>query len=104
MSIEIIKDKCIGCGRCFKVCPGTLISLGSDGKAEIKRPERCWGCTSCLKECPVQAIEMFLGEDIGGLGGRLTVCREQHLLRWKVRLPDGKETTITVDSRNSNKY
>ena len=43
----------------LRFCPGTLISLGSDGKAEIK-DQRCWGCTSCLKECPVQAIEMFL--------------------------------------------
>ena len=81
-----------------------LLYLWEVTESRNKRPERCWGCTSCLKECPVQAIEMFLGEDIGGLGGRLTVCREQHLLHWKVRLPDGKETTITVDSRNSNKY
>ncbi len=104
MSIEISRDACIGCGLCTEVCPGTLIRLDNCGKARIPRPERCWGCASCVKECPVQAIAMFLGKDIGGLGGRLTVRRENTLLHWKVAKPDGDIRTLTVDSRDSNKY
>ena len=34
MSIEIKKNQCIGCGRCCKVCPGSLIWL-KIGKVEI---------------------------------------------------------------------
>ncbi|MGL6201622.1 MAG: indolepyruvate ferredoxin oxidoreductase subunit alpha [Lachnospiraceae bacterium] len=103
MSIEIRPDLCIGCGRCTKICPGSLIRL-YECKAKISSPERCWGCASCLKECPVQAIAMFLGEDMGGLGGRLTIRRENTFLHWTVAKPDGSVRTITVDSRNSNQY
>jgi len=103
MSIEIKPDQCIGCGRCAEICPGSLICLG-EGKAEISSPERCWGCASCLKECPVQAIAMFLGEDMGGLGGRLTIRRENTLLHWLFTKPDSSVKTITVDNRNANQY
>lgn len=103
MSIEIRPHLCIGCGRCTVICPGSLIRLNGN-RAEIPRPERCWACASCLKECPVQAIAMFLGEDMGGLGGRLTIRRENTFLHWSVTKPDGSVKTITVDSRNSNQY
>ena len=36
MSIRINKDKCIGCGKCTQVCPGTLIAL-EEGRARIQR-------------------------------------------------------------------
>ncbi|SHO53960.1 4Fe-4S dicluster domain-containing protein [Anaerocolumna xylanovorans] len=104
MSIEISQDVCIGCGQCAKSCPGTLIQLDDKGKACISRIERCWGCASCVKECPVQAIAMFLGEDMGGLGGKLTVGRENTLLHWIITKPDGDTQILTVDSRDPNKY
>ena len=36
MSILIDREKCIGCGSCREVCPGTLIKLDDEGKAYIK--------------------------------------------------------------------
>lgn len=67
-------DKCIGCGRCFKVCPRGVMELvgltedgerisvdpdddDDDGEYEKKvmtlaHPELCIGCTSCSKICP----------------------------------------------------
>jgi len=103
LSIRILQDKCVGCGRCAEVCPGTLIAL-IDSKAAIRRPERCWGCASCLKECPAAAIEYYLGSDMGGLGGVLTVRREKSLLHWRIMTAGNSVTTITVDSRDANKY
>jgi len=103
MSIEISREKCTGCGRCAGVCPGSLLSL-KDGAAYMARPERCWACASCLKECPVQAVALFLGEDMGGLGGRMTVRREGTLLHWTVTKPDSSVQTITTNSRDSNRY
>ncbi len=67
------EDKCIGCGRCFKVCPrGVLELVGLDENGEhivlsgdededeeyekkvmtIAHQELCIGCTACSKICP----------------------------------------------------
>ena len=67
-------QKCIGCGRCFKVCPrgvlelvgltedGERISVDVDGDDDdeeyekkvmtIAHQELCIGCTACSKICP----------------------------------------------------
>jgi len=103
VSIRIAGGECVGCGACAAVCPGSLISVAG-GKARIQRPERCWGCVACVKECPEQAIEFYLGEDMGGLGGALTVRRESSILYWTVAMPDGTATTIAVDGADANKY
>lgn len=67
-------QKCIGCGRCFKVCPRgvlELVGLNEDGERvrldpdddeddeeyekkvmTIAHQELCIGCTACSKICP----------------------------------------------------
>jgi len=103
MSIEIRQKLCTSCGRCAVFCPGSLIKL-INGIATIQKPERCWGCASCVKECPKEAIALFMGDDMGGLGGRMTARRKNSFLRWTVKKADGTTKTITVNSRESNKY
>ena len=66
--------KCIGCGRCFRVCPRgvlELVGLDEDGQRihlagddddeddeyekkvmTIAHQELCIGCTACAKICP----------------------------------------------------
>lgn len=61
MSIRINQERCIGCGQCIDVCPGSLIDRNAQGKAWMHYPKDCWGCVSCVKECPVQAIDFYLG-------------------------------------------
>ena len=68
MSIVINKEKCAGCGQCSIVCPGSLIKMGEDKKAYMKYPKDCWGCSSCIKECKFEAIALYLGADMGGMG------------------------------------
>ena len=103
MSIQIDRTKCVGCGQCAEICPGTLIRM-TQKKAEMRYPMECWGCASCVKECPAQAISLYLGADIGGAGCRMTVNKDGNLLHWIVSRPDASEETITVDSRNANQY
>ena len=55
------KDKCIGCKRCYILCPEVAISM-IDGKAEINY-KSCKGCGVCTEECPVKAID-FVQETI----------------------------------------
>jgi Nif-specific ferredoxin III len=71
---NINEDTCIGCGRCFKVCPRgvlELVGLNADGERvkvsddeddddeeyekkvmTIAHQELCIGCTACSKICP----------------------------------------------------
>ncbi len=70
---QINEEKCIGCGRCFRVCPrGVLELVGLDEEGErivldpdgdedeeyekkvmtIAHQELCIGCTACSKICP----------------------------------------------------
>jgi len=70
---SIDEGKCIGCGRCFKVCPrGVLELVGLDEDGErivvdidgdddeeyekkvmtIAHQALCIGCTACAKICP----------------------------------------------------
>ena len=104
MSIMIDKQKCKGCGLCTEVCPGSLIYQGDDKKAYIRYPKDCWGCASCIKECHFGAIGLFLGADIGGMGGTMNVTQKGDLLNWNITRADGSKMVISVDRRNSNKY
>lgn len=104
MSIQINKEKCIGCGRCVEACPGNLIRVGQDKKAQMRIPEDCWGCTSCMKECPVSAISLFLSADIGGAGSTMRIEKDGDLYNWIVHRPSGKETVISVNRKNANQY
>ncbi|MBR4182529.1 MAG: 4Fe-4S binding protein [Lachnospiraceae bacterium] len=104
MSIQINKMNCVGCGRCIEVCPGNLIKLDADKKAVIPYPRDCWGCTSCLKECKHEAINFFLGADIGGMGSILHTRQEGSRLVWEVDKWDGSKICVEVDKNRSNQY
>ncbi|MBR3624764.1 MAG: nitroreductase family protein [Bacteroidaceae bacterium] len=55
--------KCIGCGKCVKVCSGMVLEM-EDGVPHMKSFERfgwsgCWRCQHCLAVCPQGAISIF---------------------------------------------
>lgn len=70
---DINQEKCIGCGRCFKVCgrdvlqlvgiddEGEIVTIASDGEDDdeyekkvmtIANQMNCVGCEACSKICP----------------------------------------------------
>ena len=52
-TIEIINDRCTGCGECVSVCPFYLIKMEGD-KAQIM--SGCTFCGACVDACSFEAI------------------------------------------------
>jgi electron transfer flavoprotein alpha subunit len=53
--LEVLKDKCIGCGACVDACPfGALAMVNS--LAEVNG--KCTACGACLEVCPAEALKL----------------------------------------------
>lgn len=104
MSIAINQTKCVGCQKCLKVCPGSLIKLSEDKKAFLQYPKDCWGCASCLKECNYAAISLYLGADIGGMGSKLSTKFQGDMVYWQIEKSNGENIVIEVNRKDSNQY
>jgi len=60
MAINIIEEKCKGCGLCIKSCPFDAIEM-KDKLAVIN--EKCTVCGQCPESCPFDAIEKTEAEE-----------------------------------------
>ena len=104
MSIRIDKELCIGCGRCQRVCPGSLIKKDEDYRAYMKYAKNCWGCAACVKECEQGAIRYYLGAELGGMGAYLQTKREGEITNWIITKPDRNKEIISINRTESNHY
>ena len=59
-TLELLEEKCIGCGICATVCPHRVLAI-QQKKATITDRDRCIECGACSKNCPVAAIEVAAG-------------------------------------------
>jgi len=50
----VITENCIGCGKCQKVCPQSVIT---EGQPFVIDQNHCLQCGNCFENCPVEAIE-----------------------------------------------
>ncbi|RKY67342.1 MAG: glycyl-radical enzyme activating protein [Candidatus Latescibacterota bacterium] len=55
--LVLFEDKCIGCGKCFEVCPQEAHEVLPDGTRVYHR-ERCVLCGRCVEVCYAEALVM----------------------------------------------
>ncbi len=55
----IDKTKCIGCGKCAKICPYDAIEGKIKSPYEVQK-QYCTGCQKCVESCPTKCITMQL--------------------------------------------
>ena len=56
MTVNINRDKCVGCGLCVNDCPAHILALEED-KA-VQKSKGCIFCGHCVAVCPVQAVSL----------------------------------------------
>jgi len=74
------QKKCIGCGRCVKICAHGAPSI-TDKKASIDT-NKCLGCGRCLANCPVDAIQTIYDAAPDNLNKRMAeytqaICQDR---------------------------
>ena len=87
--VEVIDERCIGCGKCAQACPAQCITM-VPGEREVvtkgrtikrkRRPEilvmRCIRCGLCEEHCAQEEKAIRLTEAFTGSGGdRMVVVR-----------------------------
>lgn len=56
LKFEIIKEKCVKCGQCQRVCPVDAITWQKQEYPVIS-PDKCIRCKACINACPFMAIQ-----------------------------------------------
>lgn len=57
MIAEVKEDLCIGCTRCYKICPTDAIMGAAKHIHNVFR-EACTACGKCVDACPTEAIAL----------------------------------------------
>lgn len=106
MGIYIDHNLCDGCGYphsetpCNMACPGDLIFMQSNGKAQICCNADCWDCAACIKICPQEAIEIKLPFEIVGKEASMKARAYRDKTIWTIKDEIGKEQIFETTARN----
>lgn len=57
MYAKVSEETCIGCTRCYKVCPTDAI-MGAPKQIHGVFKDACTGCEACVDICPTECLQM----------------------------------------------
>ncbi len=64
--LEIVSDRCKGCGLCVDACPKHILVLGDSGVNELgyhavrlTDPAACTSCALCARVCPDAVFTVY---------------------------------------------
>jgi len=60
VTLNLDREKCVGCGICLIVCPHEVLSM-NNGHAMIQNRDRCMECGACSRNCPSEAVTVQAG-------------------------------------------
>ena len=60
-TLEIMPDRCMGCGTCIDVCPHAVLELNEAGRVWIRDKDACMECGACSRNCPTEALSVQTG-------------------------------------------
>jgi ferredoxin len=60
VTLELDREKCVGCGMCILVCPHAVFTM-HEGHARIEERDDCMECGACARNCPADAITVQAG-------------------------------------------
>ena len=75
VTLKYNREACIGCGRCYEVCPHLVFAL-ENKKAELVDKDACMECGACALNCPVKAITVDAG--VGCATGMINEWLREH--------------------------
>ena len=78
VTLHLDRQACIGCGRCFQVCPHRVF-IPAEGKAAMDDRDACMECGACALNCPVKAITVDSG--VGCASGMINEWLRDHGLK-----------------------
>ena len=67
--LEVVEEKCVGCGACVTACPFNAITM-ENSLAAVN--DRCTLCGACVEACPYGALVLrkeTAGPDAAAAGG-----------------------------------
>ncbi len=74
--LTVDEERCVGCGRCFRNCPGHAITMvkNANGKTVSRvNIAPCLGCCECMTVCPAGAVSIAWtgADDMAEFGQRI---------------------------------
>ena len=60
VTLNLDREKCVGCGICLVVCPHEVLSM-NNGNAIIQNRDQCMECGACSRNCPSEAVTVQAG-------------------------------------------